>query len=128
MKKILPLTLLLALTGCWVKLPTVPGDGVEGRGGEVRTLTRDIELFRIYPGYYNARELDGRTDSSDPRSEVLRKGARVKVGKAVKRIQEPGTMYFYECREVDGRERRFQLSFSMRDCVGLPKYSRWGNP
>ncbi|MBX3743281.1 MAG: hypothetical protein KF712_20010 [Akkermansiaceae bacterium] len=121
MKRSLQLAVLLVLLpGCWVRLPVVPGDGVEGRGGEVRTLEEDIKLVR-YLGRHYARKLP---DKADAEGEIVRKGSRIRVGKAVKRIEEPGVEYFYVC-VVEETGRKFDLPFSYRETIGLPLWSKW---
>lgn len=123
LRRLVPFCLLLVLPACWVRLPVVPGDGVEGRGGEIRVLERDIQLIRIPGGRYNAWEI---RDPKNLDGEVLKKGSRLRVGKAVKRILEPGPEYYYDCVDLESG-RKIDLPLTLRDAIGLPHYSKWAS-
>lgn len=109
----------MMLTGCWVALPTDGPPGAEKYVGRTYTVHRDINIvsYWITPNSWEVGAIIGRNQEI---LATLKVGDQIKIV-SIKSFRVPsGVHYAYRCIDVN-TGRKFDLGFSMLDCIGLSK-------
>jgi hypothetical protein len=111
----------LMVSGCWIALPSDGPPGAKDYVGLEYQLHRDILIgsYWITPISWDVSNKD-EIGANQKVLETLKAGNEIRIV-SIKSFRLPsGVSYSYRCIAVNSGTK-FDLGFSMLDCIGLPK-------
>jgi hypothetical protein len=118
----------MLLSACQVGGPAKGEGNVPALEGKSFTLRRDVILAHtgVLMRSLTAFEVDEEEDLKSRKQfdKRISAGTGIRIQRTVSKRMEPGIFHFYECGMV-GSPETFLLPFSMRDSIGLAKYTEW---
>jgi hypothetical protein len=112
----------LALNGCWIALPSDGPPGAQENVGRSYKLQRDILIvsYWVTPISWEVNEKNS-IGSNQKILANLKAGEEIKI-LSIKSFRLPsGIHHSYRCIDLKSK-RKFDLRFSMLDCIGLSKH------
>lgn len=113
----------LTLCGCWVAMPSNGPPGAEEHVGSSYMLQRDILIVSYYWVTPISWEISKKEQIGVNQKILmtLKTGNKIKIVSIKHFRLDSGIHYAYRCIDVKS-DKKFDLGFSMLDCIGLPKY------
>ncbi len=109
----------MMLSGCWVALPSDGPPGAKEHIGHVNKLQRDILIvsYWLTPISWEVDNQNSIGSNQEIRA-TLEAGNEIKI-LSIKSFRLPsGIHHSFRCIDLKSK-RKFDLSFSMLDCIGL---------